>query len=65
MNMDYWEDFAKTLNEAYTVLQEFAINLAVMYILFPKETEEAIRRYEEKEMERYKEYLERNSRWML
>lgn len=63
--MDYWTEFAKTLDEAYNALSEFAHILVVMYILFPKETEEAVRRYEEKEQERYKEYLERNSRWMI
>lgn len=63
--MSYWEDFAKALNESFLFVSKGLHELAILAVLFPKEFEEAVRLYEQKEAERYKEYLERNSKWML
>ena len=63
--MSYWEDFAKTLNDGFLELSKDLYHLAILAALFPKEFEEAVELYNKKQEERYKEYLERNSRWML
>lgn len=63
--MSYWEDFAKALNEGFLELSKGLHELAILAALYPKEFEEAVEMFNKKQEERYKEYLERNSRWML
>lgn len=61
---NYWEDFAKALNENFLYISKELHKLAILAVLYPKEFEEAVNMYNKKQEERYKEYLERNSRWM-